>query len=97
SRWEGGRPATGEVQSEGLGRLVDLVAADPLERADGGDVERILERLPDKDRTALELVGVPWRPVLAGVELGGDVEQKAARRQLARVERAGVEDRLERG
>ena len=71
--------AAGEPQPERLGGLVDLVVADPLERADGRDVERVLERLADEDRTALELVGVARRPVSRAIELGRHVEQQAAR------------------
>ena len=89
-------PAAGEPDAECLGRLVDLAVADPLEGPDGRDVERVLEGLADEDRAALELVGVPRHPVLPRVELGRDVEQQAARRQLVAVERAGVQDRLPR-
>ena len=74
--------STREADAERLGRLVDGVIADPLEGPDGRDVERVLERLADEDRAALELVRVARRPVLARVELGRDVEQQAAGRQL---------------
>src|SRR4029453_15099841 len=57
---------------------------------------RVLERLADEHRAALELVGVARRPVLAVVELRRDVEEEAARRQLAGVEGRRIQDRLPR-
>ena len=51
------------------------------EGPDGRDVERVLERLADEDRAALELVRVARRPILAAVEHRRHVEQEAARRQ----------------
>ena len=76
-----------------VGPVGDRVAPDALERPDRRDVQRVLERLPDEDRPAVQLVGVARRP--AAAELGGDVEEEAARRQPLRVEGAGVDDRLE--
>ena len=65
-----------------LGRRVgDGLVADPLQGPDGRDVERVLEGTPDEHRPAVELVGVAWRPVLAAIELGRDVEEQAARGQ----------------
>src|SRR4051794_33921545 len=87
----------GEPDAERFGRLVDLVVADALQCADGRDVEGVLEGLAHEDRTALELVRVARRPALARVELGRHVEQQAARGQPSGIERARVEDRLERG
>ena len=62
----------------------------------GGHVERVLERLADEDRAAIQLVAIPGRPVLADVELGRDVEQQAAGRQRPLSKARRVEDRLER-
>ena len=90
-------PAAGEVDAHRSSRVRDGLVADPLERPDGGDVERVLQGTPDEDRSAVELVGVARRPVLAPVELGRDVEQQAARCQPFGIERRCVQDRLERG
>ena len=72
----------------------DGVGPDALERPDRRHVQRVLERLPDEDRAAIELVRVARRP--AGCELVGDVEEEAARGQPLRVEGARVDDRLPR-
>ena len=79
ARLQEGLRAAREADAHGLGGLRDALAADALERPDRRDVQRVLERAPDEHRSALSLVGVTRRPVLAAIELGRDVEQDAAR------------------
>ena len=74
---EGLVPA-GEADAHLLGGRRRPVVADPLERPDRRDVQRVLERLADEDRAALQLVRVARGPVLARSNRR-DVEQEAAR------------------
>ena len=66
----------------------------PVQGADRGQVQRLLEGLAHADRTALEPVRVLGRPA---PEVGRDVEEQAAGRQDPLVERGRVDDRLEGG
>ena len=72
------RPA--KRMPELLGRSATASLPTRCERPDRRDVERVLERLADEDRAAIELVGVARRPA-ARPNVGRDVEQEAARRQ----------------
>ena len=91
-----GLPAAGEADAHGLGRVGDRLVADPLEGPDGRDVERVLERLADEDRAALQPVGVARRPVLAAIEVVVTSSSRLPGRQRAGFEGGRVEDRLER-
>ena len=86
-----------ESKPEIVGRARDCLVPDSLQGADRGHVQGVLKRLADEDGTTVQLVAVVRRPVLSDVELGRDVEEKAAGRQSLVVEGARVLDRLERG
>ena len=73
---------------------LDLVVADRRHRLDGRDVEREPERVTDADGAALEVVGVGRRVAVA--EVGHDVHEHRARRDLLARDAGAVDDRLER-
>ena len=83
-----------EDHPEVLGAIEDVVRLVDGHRLDRGDVQGELERVPDPDRSALEVVGVVGR--VPATEVGPGVHQHRAGRERAVVDRGGVVEGLER-